>query len=299
MTLPNFLIIGAAKAGTTSLSVYLEQHPQVYMCPGKEPRFFALEGEKLDFRGPAQGINHTSVTSLEEYCRLFQEVSQESAIGEASTLYLSSPKAPQKIKHYLPHAKLIAVLRDPVERAFSSYMHLVRDGYETLSFAEGLEAEEDRIKEKWQPLWYYKQRGFYYEQLKRYFALFEPEQLKIYLYEDLAADSTAVVQDIACFLGVDPSFTPEITRENMSGVPKSRWLQNLFTKDNPLKSAFKPLFSEQLRRSITEKVKKKNLGAKPTLSPEIRQRLLALYREDILKLQELIERDLSKWLELG
>ena len=295
--MPNFLVIGAAKAGTSSLYHYLKQHPQIYMSPEKEPRFFALEGEKLDFGGPAQGINQGSVTSLEAYCQLFQGVTNEQAIGEASTLYLSSLKAPQRIKHYLPKAKLIAVLRDPAERAFSSYMHLVRDGYETLSFAEALDEEASRLQEKWQPLWYYQQRGFYYKQLERYYKLFEPEQIKIYLYEDLAADSTAVVQDIARFLGVDANFTPELTRENVSGVPKSRWLQHLFTQDNPLKSTLKPLFPQQLRRGITENVKKQNLGAKPSLSSETRQELIAVYREDILKLQELIERDLSTWLK--
>ena len=295
--MPNFLVIGAAKAGTSSLYHYLKQHPQIYMSPEKEPRFFALEGEKLDFGGPAQGINQGSITSLEAYCQLFQGVINETAIGEASTLYLSSPKAPQRIKHYLPNAKLIAVLRDPAERAFSSYMHLVRDGYETLSFAEGLKAEANRIQENWQPLWYYQQRGFYYEQLKRYFDIFQMEQIKIYLYEDLAADSKAVVQDITRFLEVDANFTPKLTRENVSGVPKSRWLQHLFTKDNPLKSTLKPLFPQQLRRGIAENVKKQNLGAKPSLSSETRQELIAVYREDILKLQELIDRDLSTWLK--
>ena len=296
MTMPNFLLIGAAKAGTTSLYSYLEQHPQIYMCPEKEPRFFALEGELLDFSGPAQGINEGSVTSREAYSQLFRGVTNQTVIGEASTLYLSSPKAPQRIKHYIPDAKLIAVLRDPAERAFSSYLHLVRDGYETLSFAEGLKAEANRIKEKWQPLWYYQQRGFYYEQLERYYQLFKPDQIRVYLYEDLAADSTAVAQDIARWLGVEPDFTPELTRENVSGVPKSRWLQNLFTKDNPLKSILKPLFPQQLRRGIAENVIKQNLGAKPSLAPEVRQELIDIYREDILKLQELLNRDLASWL---
>lgn len=296
MIMPNFLIIGAAKAGTTSIYHYLKQHPQIYMCPGKEPRFFALEGEKLDFRGPTPGINQTSITTWEPYCQLFQEVTTETAIGEASTIYLSSPKAPDRIKHHLPDVKLIAILRDPSERAFSSYMHLIRDGYETLGFAEAIEAEAIRIKENWQPLWYYKERGFYYKQLQRYFAIFRPEQIKIYLYEDLAADSTAVIQDIARFLGVDDTFTPDLTRKNVSGIPKNRLLQNLLTKKNPIKSVFKPLLPKPLRQRVLQSLSKQNLGPKPALSPEMRQQLVAIYREDILKLQELIQRDLSQWL---
>ena len=125
MIMPNFLLIGAAKAGTSSLYGYLKQHPQIYMSPIKEPRFFALEGETLNFNGPTRGINQTSINTLEAYSQLFQKVTTEKAIGEASTIYLSSPKAPERIKHYLPDVKLIAILRDPSERAFSSYMHLV------------------------------------------------------------------------------------------------------------------------------------------------------------------------------
>lgn len=298
MVMPNFLIIGAAKAGTTSLYSYLNQHPQIFMCPEKEPRFFALEGEPLDFGGPTQtSINRASINNLQAYCQLFEGVTDEIAIGEASTLYLSSPKAPERIKYYLPDVKLIAVLRDPVQRAFSSYLHLVRDGYETLSFAEGLKAEASRIQDKWQPLWYYKQRGFYYEQLKRYFDLFSADQIKIYLFEDLNRDSTAIVQDITQFLGVDDNFSPDITRENVSGIPKNRWLQTLFTKENPIKSSLKAFVPKELRQTIAQTVQKHNLGEKPTLSPEIRQELIALYRDDILQLQDLIGRDLSQWLQ--
>ena len=296
MKIPNFLIIGAAKAGTTSLYDYLNQHPQIYMSPIKEPRFFALEGEKLDFRGPAQAINRTSVTTWEEYCQLFQEATTEKAIGEASTIYLSNPKAPHCIKHYLPEVKLIAILRDPAERAFSSYVHLVRDGYENLSFTEAVEAEPTRIKENWQPLWYYKERGFYYEQLQKYLTIFKPEQIKICLYEELAADSTVVVRELSRFLEVDATFTPDLTRKNVSGIPKNKFLQNLFTKKNPIKSLVKPLLPKSLRENILENVTKSNLGAKPTLSPEMRQKLISIYREDILKLQDLIQKDLSRWL---
>lgn len=296
MTKPNFLIIGAAKAGTTSLYDYLNQHPQIYMSSPKEPRFFALEGEKLDFRGPARAINQTSVTTWKEYCQLFQDVTTETAIGEASTIYLSDSQAPKRIQHYIPDVKLIAILRDPAERAFSSYMHLVRDGYETLSFAEALEAESDRIKENWQPLWYYRKRGFYYQQLQKYFELFPPEQIKIYLYEDLVNDSIAVIQDLARALEVDDTFKPNLTKQNVSGVPKNRLLQKVLTRKNPLKSILKPLLPKSLRKSVLQDLTKRNLGAKPTLSPQMRQNLIAIYREDILQLEKLIQRDLSQWL---
>ena len=169
VALPNFLIIGAAKAGTTSLYRYLEQHPEVYMSPVKEPKFFALGGERLDYRGPGDEarMRGASVTSLEDYRELFRGVSTETAVGEASTLYLYSERAAARIKHHVPDVKLIAVLRNPVDRAYSDFLHLVRDGIEPLTdFPQALEAEESRIRSRWAPMWHYRRRGFYHPQLK-------------------------------------------------------------------------------------------------------------------------------------
>src|SRR5918998_2242905 len=128
MTMPNFLLIGAMKAGTTAFYQLLDKHPQVYMSPNKEPNFFAFEGEKLDFRAPSdiEGLNRHAVTEIEEYQALFDGVSGEKAIGEASHWYMYKPEASGRIKHHLPEAKLIAVLRDPAERAYSEFLHFVR-----------------------------------------------------------------------------------------------------------------------------------------------------------------------------
>lgn len=297
MTLPNFLIVGAAKAGTTSLYSYLDQHPQIYMSTEKEPRFFALEGETLHFQGPTQDINQFSVTDLAAYQQLFEGVTDEIAIGEASTLYLHSPKALERIRYHIPKAKIVVGLRDPAERAFSSYVHLVRDGFEPLSFPESLSAEPERIQDNWQPLWFYQQRGFYAKQLKQYLEAFGSDNVQVYLYEDLAADSLTVAQKIYHFLGVDTAFTPNLTRENVSGVPKNKRVQRLLTQDNFLKTMIKPLLPKSLRRKMVSKVKQQNLGKKPTLLPETRRHLIELYREDILQVQDLINRDLSGWLK--
>ena len=156
--LPNFLIIGAAKGGTTSLYHYLNQHPQVYMSPMKEPRFFALENEKLNFQNPDKAINKTSVTSLSEYYKLFDGVTNETAIGEASPLYMYSTKAVERIAHYVPTAKLIAILRNPVDRAYSCYKHLI--ALEPYSFADAILHEDKRISQNWAHLWNYRLGGY-------------------------------------------------------------------------------------------------------------------------------------------
>jgi hypothetical protein len=302
MTLPNFFVIGAGKymTGTISLRHYLEQHPEVYMSPKKDPRFFALEGRKPDsFRGPGdrERMSRLAVTDIEEYRALFAGVSGEKAIGEASPMYLYVPEAAERIKRYVPEARLIAVLRNPVERAYSAYLDRIREGWEPLGFSEALEAEEERIQDNWAPGWQYKWIGFYHAHLARYYELFGPEQIRVYLYEDLKEDPVAVTQSIFRFLEVDDSFVPDtsLKHEEVSGIPRSRTLHALIKKPNPLKTAIKPFLPEGLRKRIRANLHNRNL-TKPPMAEDIREELTEAYREDILELQGLIGRDLSGWL---
>ena len=297
--MPNFLIIGAAKSGTSAIYHYLKQHPQIYMSPIKEPYFFAFEGEKLNFQGPGLTINESSIKEIESYRNLFQGVSDEVAIGEASTLYLYIPKAPTLIKQYVPNIKLIAILRNPVDRAYSSFMHLIRDQQEPITdFAQALKAEESRIQNNWGFLWRYQDIGFYSVQLKRYFEKFDRSQIKVYLYDDFKNDPVSLLQDICSFLNVDENFMPDMSiKRNVSGVPKSRLLQNfLRKKPSPLKGVLKTFIPYSVGDKIRGYLLSKNL-AKTELQPQVRKQLLQVYREDILKTQDLIGRDLSKWLD--
>ncbi|VEP16606.1 Sulfotransferase [Hyella patelloides LEGE 07179] len=299
MVMPNFLILGAAKTGTTSIYRYMKQHPEIYMSPAKEPRFFVFENETLDFNGVGDEIE-TAKTSLQEYQQLFAGVEAEKAIGEATTMYLWSAKAPQRIKHYIPDVRMIAILRNPVDRAYSNYLHLKQAKREPLdSFSAAIQQESQRIKNHWWPFWYYKDQGFYYRQLQRYYSLFDSNQLKIYLYEDLKTEPLKLLQDIFSFLEVDDRFMPnisEVVRKSHS-VPKNQALQSLVSQPNPFKSFLKPLLPQNLRQQIIKKINKKNL-VKPQVSSKFRQQLIAEYREDVLQLQELIDRDLSPWLKV-
>ncbi len=300
MTLPNFLVIGAAKAGTTSLYHYLGQHPEVFMSPVKEPHFFALGGTGANFRSPGAeaGINRKSFADPEGYEGLFAGARGEKAIGEASTSYLYSPEAPERIKRRVPEARLIAVLRDPAERAYSTFLALRLGGREPLrDFSRALEAEEGRIRDGWEHLWHYKNLGFYHVQLSRYGKALEEGRLRVYLYEDLGADPRGVMRDAYRFLGVDASFEPDTSRRhNPSGVPKSRLLMSVLKRPNPLRDAIKPLLPKGLRGRVSEGLQTHNLTKAPPLEPELRRRLVELYREDVLALQDLIGRDLSAWL---
>ena len=261
---PNFIVLGAAKAGTTALYHYLRQHPQIYMTPLKETNYFALCDQELNFRGPGDGdyVNCLSITREEAYRAQFEGVGDEPAVGEASPLYLYHAGAARRIHEAVPEARLLAILRNPVDRAYSAFLHLVRDGRETTrDFEVALSHEEARIQDNWEHIWHYISMGRYYEQVKRYYDLFAPEKIKIFLYRDLRTDPHSVLRDTYRFLGVDEEFQADTaTRYNEASLP---------------------------------------IEQRPPLLPEVRARLENQLSPDILKLQDLIGRDLSHWLSNG
>ena len=178
MTMPNFLIIGSQKAGTTALYHYLKQHPQIFMSGTKEPCFFAFEGEDLDFRSPTGErvfVGSYGINNIDDYRRLFERVRDEKAIGEASPIYLIHPKATERIRHYLPDAKLIAILRDPVDLAYACFLMDRRAGLEPCEiFADALKDQERRVRSNCFG-GIYLQQGFEYQHLRRYFSLFSQD----------------------------------------------------------------------------------------------------------------------------
>jgi len=300
MVLPNFLILGAMKSGTTALCQYLKQHPQIFMSRRKEPQFFAFEGEKLDYCGPGDQhqIKRDVVTEFKAYCSLFDSVINEKAVGEASIVYLYSTKAPERIQHYVPGAKLIAILRHPAERAYSNFLHARKHGREPLAnFGKALEEEEVRIRSNWLYFWHYKQLGLYHKQLKPYFDRFGWDKIRIYLYDDWKADNIGTIHDIFRFLEVEDGFVPDVSiKYRATSVPRFKALHRFFLEPNCVKSALKPFLPQGIRRNVVKTVINHNL-VRSRLSEEIRQQLTPFYREDILKLQNLIQRDLSRWLE--
>lgn len=295
---PNFFVIGAGKSGTTSLYHYLKQHPQIFMSPVKEPKYFALAGQSLDFRGPGdQRIVPQTTNTRESYLDLFKGASDEPILGEASTIYLNTGDTARRMAEQVPGAKLVAILRHPADRAYSAYMHLRRDGYETLpSFSEALEAEPHRAREGYYYHWHLRSRGYYGRQLKTYYDRFPASQIRVYLYEDFSGSPRRVLTDIFRFLGVDDSFMPDISaRHNQSGIPRSQSVQNFLTRSHPLKEWLKSIVPEGVgHRAIS--LLQPRVIERPGLSPELRARLTEEYREDILQLQDLIQRDLSAWL---
>jgi hypothetical protein len=298
---PNFFVIGAGKSGTTSLYHYLKQHPQIFMSPVKEPKYFAFAGQELNFTGPGdQRVIPQTTTTSDAYLDLFKDAGDKPIVGEASTIYLNTGETARRMAEQVPLARLVAVLRHPADRAYSAYMHLRRDGYESLeTFAAALAAEPHRIREGYYYHWHLRARGYYGRQLQAFYEQFPRNQIKVYLFEDFFDQPYRVLADIFQFLGVDDSFRPDISaRHNQSGIPRNQSVQNFLTRPHPLKEWVKRFIPERIGHRMIS-VMQRGVVATPGLAPEIRARLTEDFREDILLLQDLIQRDLSHWLSSG
>ncbi len=289
MVLPNFLIIGTPKAGTTAIYHYLKQHPEIYLSPNKEPHFFSFIGEQK----PDWGVK-----TLAEYEKLFQGVTQEKAIGEASIWYLYSQSAAEQIKHYIPDVKIIIILRNPIERAYSSWAFRVQCGWESIvDFQQALQAEENRIANNYEWDFHYLHTGFYYNQIQRYFKLFPREQIFIGTHDDLKQDCASFLKNIFNFLEVDDTFIPDTSiRHNQTKFPKNKLINQLLTKSSHWKEVAKILIPDILRKNLRSKIIETNQYSVPKLSQELRNKYTLLYREDILKTSELSNVDISQWL---
>jgi hypothetical protein len=297
MNMPNFLIIGAAKAGSTSLHYILDQHPEIYMCPMKEPSFFWAYNRKIELIGPgAEVMKHRYVDNLIDYRRLFDGVTYEKAIGESSVRYLSDLDAPIKIKEFIPDGKLIAILRQPAERAFSSFIHYRRDGMEPCEhFIDAIKQEKQGLRDNW-TFGRYLNEGFYFQALNRYLDYFDRSQLYITLMEDFQTDPKIILSNIFGFLAVDQKFSPDTShRHNPSGIIRNPLLRFLWINSNRLRSWIRPIFPERLSHRVFELLVRN--VEKPAFDPGFRAELTNFYRKDIEKLQELLQRDLSHWLQ--
>ncbi len=290
MTLPNFLIIGAQKSGTTSLYHYLDEHPEVFMSRKKEPHFFSFEGREPKFKERSDKKKNI-INTIEAYEQLFDGVTNEKAIGEASPSYLYEEQAAERIHTRIPDAKLIAILRDPVDRAYSHFLHAVRSGREPMDgFVQALDDEEKRRAEGWGNPYDYQRKGFYGAQLTRFLEYFPREQLLVFLFEDLSDDPRKLVRQMYDFIGVDADFTPDLSAKyNVTEAPEG-------SKSERQRGIFAKLFGGKKARKI-EKTSAATVVEKPPFPLEIRERLYNVYREDMLVLQGLIDRDLSAWLK--
>ena len=297
---PTFLVIGAYKAGTTSVHHYLQQHPEVYVPRRKEPNYFAFGDAAVPVGARATTflVPHpaatTSITRREDYLRLFDGVGDERAVGEVSPEYLVNERACEAIAGELPSVKLVAVLRNPVERAFSDYLMYRRDGVEPeADFGRALDRQDAR-RRRGEPTGWYVETGFYGRQLARYLNAFPREQVDVHLFEDLVRDPDGTMGAIFTFLGVEPVHLRSVDQYNASGVPRSPLLAAALRSRRWIGPPLKKVLPERLRPAV-ERFVQRGLD-RPSLAPEHRARLVDTYGDDVHLLERLIGRDLSSWL---
>jgi hypothetical protein len=292
VTLPNFVVIGAAKAGTTALYWYLAEHPEVFMSPVKETNYFAygLDAEgRLLYGDP--DVHRFPVKSLSEYEQLFAGADDAVAVGEASPIYLECPQAANRIRELLPESRLICGLRHPIDRAYSDYQMYLRRRGRRLEPARDLTATSAwaRPDSRWMRI------GRYHEQLKRYFDAFPRDQLHVFLFDDLKRSPLHTVQNVYGFLGVDPAFTPDFNApHNIGGLPESRLLEGFLTS-GAIRSVVEPWIPTGAANWI-RRLRMKNMQQAPPLPAELRKELSSHFQEDIRRTAELIGRSLEHWL---
>jgi hypothetical protein len=287
MTLPNFLIIGQMKAGTTSLYAYLRPHPQIFMPEIKEARFF---NASIDDPTRPSWVKKGLPASLAEYEKLFDPVTDEVAIGEASPQYLQSELAAPQIKRCLPNVRLIVSLRRPSDRLYSLHLMMQRVGQENRDFATAF--REDRGDRK-------REGSSTYDALKRFYELFDRSHIEAIRFEDLKTQTERCVNRVYAFLGVDTQINPvPLSIHNEGGVWKSPKLGKVVTS---IRGNF--LLKARLKRVIparawayTKRKANQNIVKAAPLSAEMRHEVSSWFREDTLKVQDLTGLDLSDWL---
>jgi hypothetical protein len=273
--LPNFFIAGAPKSGTTALYHYLDQHPQIYMSPLKEPNYFAPEirlerfSERLRPRaeegarklrayleGPMREKRFGGlVTEWHDYLKLFQQADGQKAVGEASVCYLWSVEAAARIRETVPDARIILILRNPVEVAFSLYLHGLRSGAPHCTFREAIQMGLEQRGGPIDVMHPFLDLGLYSEQVQRFMTSFPEAQMRSYFYDDYEKHPLRMLPDIFRFLDVDPAFRPDMSKRYLEG---------------------------------------RNAGI--PFDPDDRAWLVEFYKEDIGRLSNLLKRDLSGWL---
>ena len=298
MTLPNFLVIGAGRSGTTSLQAYLAQHPDVFLSPVKAPsHFFCRDLPAIDDPTLRLVTANYFVRDLPAYEALFEGAGGRRAVGEVSPVYLASTHVAGRIAATIPHARLIAILRNPVERVQARFVGRRRDGLEQRDTLEEVVRDELAVGvDTEEAFGTYLAAGFAGRYLATYYAGFPAEQIKVFLHEDLKADGQAVIREMFAFLGVDPDFPVDTThRHNASGgVIANPMTRAAWTRTALIRARVRRHVPQAARDWVFARVSR-DLRPVP-LAPHLREELVELFRPDIRQLETLIGRDLGAWL---
>ncbi|MDJ0789204.1 MAG: sulfotransferase [Myxococcota bacterium] len=293
---PDFFLVGAPKCGTTALDHYLRQHPEIHMARVKEAHHFGSD-LTIDRR--------TQYDDVERYLELFDGATHERRVGESSVFYLYSHEAAREIFEFNPEARIIVMVRNPVDQMHSYHSErLFRCTEDIRDFEEALAAEPDRAEGRRLP----ENRGFvdgvlyrrlasYSAQIERYFRLFGRERVHVIVHDDMVADREVVWEGLCKFLDVDPTFRPDMKRVNTNKSVRSRKLRNLM-RSEPLRRLTRALVPAGLRFRLLRGLKAMNRReeARVPMDPALRSRLQSEFELEVRRLSQLLDRDLMHWV---
>ncbi|MEC9209683.1 MAG: sulfotransferase [Bacteroidota bacterium] len=296
LDLPNLLIVGAAKSGTTSLHNYLKQHPDIFMTEHKEPHFL------INFEIGESRV-HKAVITLKKYKKMFKTEVEYRYKGESSVMYLAFPEFSIKnIKKYLtPDVKIIIMLRNPIERAFAGYLHNLRyNPSENLSFEEAIKNSEDRYHKDIDitPDTRYLYVGEYYSQVKEFMDEFK-ENVHVILYDDYVSNINLCFNKVFDFLEIE-KIAIDTSMRHMEGgwMFRNKFLRNILIPQNNFKSLIKSILpNKKIREGLKQKMMNMSTVETPHLSSEMRNKLKMYYKQDVANLAILLNRDLNHWID--
>jgi hypothetical protein len=293
---PSVFLIGSTKSGTTSLYHYLMAHPAVYLPLLKEPHFFAMPEYSTQSRNTPgdcdciEDLTH----DMEAYLRLYSPCRPDQVALDCSTSYLNYSLSAERIRQFNPEAKILAILRHPVERAFSAYSHLVRENLERLNFSEALKEEPQRSALGYGGLWRYREHGHYTKNLMNFEKVFGRSKMKVMLFDDLITDPTALLEKIYDFLNLKPVMPASFLAHNISGKVRLHSPYVFLKKPHTVKTILKKVLPLKLLQSAKARVLA-HLTTKLSLSEKDASELSAYYQTEIADLETWLGRDLSDW----
>src|ERR1700761_6533933 len=301
MALPDFLIAGVPKAGTTALHAALSRHPDLFLSPIKEPKFFLTDGPPPTKGGPGDALTYREhVWQRDRYEALFDAAPPGALRGEATPLYLYDADAMSRIRALVPAVRLIVVIRDPVERAHSNWTHLWSAGLEPeRDFLRACAEEPGRIAAGWASFWHYTGLSRYGEQLERAFRLFPREQVLVLRYRLLIDDPAATLDRICRFLGVSGGVLTEIPRENVTAHPEHTAAHRAIALGMRVSNAAGRLLPGTAATAATHRLERylqRSNRERQPLSWDQRQALLPRFADDVRLLSTLLGEDFSDWL---
>jgi hypothetical protein len=296
------LIVGAPKAGTTALHSALAQHPQVFTTTPKEPKYWLCgDAPPPHWTGPGDAHSQQEwIWRRRDYDALFEPAGNDQIRGESTPFYLWSRPAHRRIAEHLPNVKLVAVIRDPIDRAYSNWMHLWSDGLEPVGdFEAAFALQSERVDAGWAPFWRYRDLGLYGEHLRHLYDYVDQDRVLVVRYRDIVDDPSGAVDRVARFLGISEGHVAEIPRDNARSFAEEG-LRTRIVGPAIRAGAYLGQFAPpEVWRKVSEpliSVLQAGDSNRPRLSAEARERLVPNFTDDIDLLKDLTGEDFSEWL---